>query len=236
MRDGAREPAAGGSPRYGILGGTFDPPHIAHLALAQEVYARLGLDRVYFVPAGEPPHKSGHDVTSAAERRAMVERAIAGDRRFALCTVDLDRPGPSYTAETLRRLRALWGPAAALDLIVGWDSLIDLPRWHDPAGVVSGATRLVAAHRPGYPPEPALLDRLAAALPALPARLVLLPVPQLELSGTELRQRVASSLPVRYLVPDGVERYIAEHGLYRAPAAEAPARDRAAAPREEARP
>ncbi len=207
--------SVGAGPRYGILGGTFDPPHLAHLIVAQEAFARLELDRVYFVPTGQSPHKQGHIISSAADRRAMVERAIATNPRFALSSVELDREGPSYTVETLRRLRAAWGPLAALYLIVGWDMLLDLPDWYDPAGVVAEATHLVAVHRPGSDPDPDQIDRVRAALPELPPKLIVLPVPQLAISASELRMRVASSLPVRYYVPDSVAQYIADRGLYR---------------------
>jgi nicotinate-nucleotide adenylyltransferase len=216
MTDGAHGAAVGSAvPRYGVLGGTFDPPHLAHLAVAQEALVRLGLDRVYFVPTGQPPHKVGRAISPAADRRAMVELAIADNAGFALSTVDLDRAGPSYTAETLRRLRAEWGRAAEIALILGWDMLLDLPTWHAPAAVVAASTHIVALHRPGYTADPDQLNRLARALPDLPARLVLLPVPQLAISASDLRQRVALSLPIRYLVPDPVLRFISDHGLYR---------------------
>jgi nicotinate-nucleotide adenylyltransferase len=209
---------AGSGQRIGVLGGTFDPPHIAHLLIAQEARARLGLDVVLFVPAGEPPHKRGHTISSVTDRVAMVQRAIADAPGFALSRVDADRPGPSYTVETLRRLRGEYGVRARLDLIIGGDMLLDLPAWHDATGVVAGADHIVVAHRPGYMEDAGLMRRLHAALPGLAAKLVLLVVVQTEVSASEIRGRVASSLPVRYLVPDGVIAYIEEHGLYRAPA------------------
>src|SRR5512143_3861251 len=123
--------------RYGILGGTFDPPHIGHLALAQEAHARLQLDCVWFAPAATPPHKRGQRISPSADRRAMVELAIAGDDRFGLDTVDLDRQGPSYTVETLRTLRARWGESAWIGFIVGWDMLLNMPSWHEPASALN---------------------------------------------------------------------------------------------------
>jgi nicotinate-nucleotide adenylyltransferase len=208
---------AGGGPRIGVLGGTFDPPHIAHLLIAQEARARLGLDVVLFVPASAPPHKRGHAISPIDDRAAMVLHAIADAPGFALSRVDADRPGPSYTVDTLRRLRDEYGAQATLDLLIGGDMLLDLPTWHDAPGVVAGADHIVAAHRPGYAEGAARLHHLHAALPDLAAKLVLLPVIQTEVSASEIRERVASSLPVRYLVPDGVITYIEEHGLYRAP-------------------
>jgi len=211
--------------RYGILGGTFDPPHIGHLALAQEAYARLGLDRVWFIPTGTPPHKAGRPISSGADRRAMVELAIAGDERFALSTIELKRPGPSYTVETLHTLRAQWCGAdnaggnndgeVWIGFLVGWDMLASLPEWHDPSGVLAALDGLIAAHRPGFTADDAELDRLEAQLPGLRKRLTLLPAPQLDLAATSLRERVAAGLPIRYLAPDAVCAYIEEHRLYR---------------------
>lgn len=217
-------PSDGGQ-RIGVLGGTFDPPHIAHLLIAQEAHARLRLDRVLFVPAGEPPHKRGHTISPIADRCAMVARAVADAPGFALSRVDADRPGPSYTVETLRRLRAEYGARATLALVIGADMLLDLPQWHDAAGVVAGADAIVVAHRPGYVEDAAGLRRLHEDLPALAAKLVLLPVPLMGVSASAIRERVASSLPVRYLVPDSVIAYIEEHGLYRAPTTPAVAHD-----------
>ncbi|MFI5272858.1 MAG: nicotinate-nucleotide adenylyltransferase [Ktedonobacterales bacterium] len=205
-------------PGYGILGGTFDPPHLGHLTLAQEVYTRLALDRVWFVPAARPPHKAGHAISPAADRRAMVELAIADDQRFGLSTVELERRGPSYTADTVRLLRAEWGPAARMVLILGWDMLVYLPQWHAPEAVLAGIDQLAAVHRPGVPQPSGEVTRLEALLPGLKEKLIVLPAPLLDVSSSELRARVAADLPVRYLTPEAVGEYIALRGLYRAPA------------------
>lgn len=203
--------------RYGILGGTFDPPHIGHLALAQEAAVRLRLDRVWFLPAADPPHKRGRQLRAAHDRAAMVELAIAGDERFGLDRADLDRPGPSYTVDTLDILRARWGPEVWIGFIIGWDMLLYLPEWHDPAGVLARLDALIVARRPGASDGAAAdaITRLEAALPGLRERLALLDAPQLEVSSTWLRERVASGLPVRYLTPDPVCAYISQRGLYR---------------------
>jgi len=204
--------------RYGILGGTFDPPHIGHLALAQEAYARLQLDRVWFAPAASPPHKRGLPISPAADRRAMVELAIAGDERFGLDTVDLDWPGPAYTVETLARLRARWGETVWIGFIVGWDMLLSLPTWREPAQTLAALDALIAARRPRYTQpeddEETLAD-LERRLPGVRARLEILPAPQLAISSSELRARVAQGLPVRYLTPDPVCTYMSSRGLYR---------------------
>lgn len=203
--------------RYGILGGTFDPPHIGHLALAQEAFARLALDRVWFAPAASPPHKRGQPISPVADRRAMVELAITGDERFGLDTVDLDWAGPAYTVETLQRLRERWGAPVWIGFIVGWDMLLSLPTWREPAGVLAALDALIAARRPGYTEpdddEEALAD-LERRLPGVRARLEILPAPQLAISSSDLRERVAQGLPVRYLTPDPVRTYITSRGLY----------------------
>lgn len=203
--------------RYGILGGTFDPPHLGHLVLAQEVFARLRLDRVWFVPAASPPHKAGQRITAAEHRQAMVELAIARDPRFALSTVELERAGPSYTVDTLRMLRTRWGEDTWICLVLGWDMLLYLPHWHDSRGVIAATDQIAAVHRPDFGGSPGALAELDVALPELRPKLALVAAPQLEIAATTLRERVASGLPIRYLVPDAVCDYIEAHGLYAVP-------------------
>jgi nicotinate-nucleotide adenylyltransferase len=202
--------------RYGILGGTFDPPHIGHLVLAQEIHARLELDRVWFVPANQPPHKVGKPISSAVDRLAMVQLAIVGDDRFAVSTLELGRSGPSYTADTLEMLRAQWS-GVEMVFLMGWDMLVYLPQWYAPERVVAAVDTLAASHRPGVRAAEDEIERLAARVPGLREKLIVLPAPQLDVSGTSLRERVASGLPIRYLVPDTVRRYIEEHALYAPP-------------------
>lgn len=200
--------------RYGILGGTFDPPHLGHLVLAQEVHTRLALDTVWFVPAAQPPHKTGKVVSPVDDRVAMVQRAIVDDHRFGLCPIELSRSGPSYTVDTLGALRERWGPAAEIVLILGWDMLAYLPQWHEAVELVRRANRIAAAHRPGFDARSGELAAVEAALPGLREKLVLMPVPQVDISSTLVRTRVASSLPIRYLVPDAVAEYVTARGLY----------------------
>lgn len=199
--------------RYGILGGTFDPPHVGHLALAQEAHARLALDRVWFVPAGQPPHKADKPVSAAADRLAMVKLAIADDDRFAVSTVELERAGPSYTADTLEALRAEWRDIE-LVFLLGWDMLMYLPHWYAPERVVAAIDTLAASHRPGVPVTEDEIERLASLVHGLREKLVVIPAPQLDVAGTTLRERVASGLPIRYLVSDAVLRYIETHDIY----------------------
>ena len=201
----------------GVLGGTFDPIHVGHLIIAQEVVAALQLERLYFLPAGDPPHKRDHAITPAHHRQRMVELAIAGNPAFAISLVDLERPGPSYTVDTLRLLHEQWGPETAIVFVIGWDMLDDLLAWHDPVGVVRQADKLVAVHRPGYQLDPPYLTLLEAAVPGIRQRLVTVEAPQIAISSSDLRQRVATNRPIRYQVPDAVEAYILAHGLYRQP-------------------
>lgn len=203
-----------GRVRVGVLGGTFDPIHIGHLVLAEQAREQLALGEVLFVPAGDPWRKAGRRITPAGDRVAMVELAIAGNPAFHVCRIEVERPGPSYSVETLARLAAE-RPEAELYFILGEDALFDLPNWKDPAGIVSLARIAVAARGPAsrldaLPPE--RLDRL---VPGLGARFVRVEMPAIGVSATDLRERVRRGGTVRYLVPEAVERYIGERGLYR---------------------
>lgn len=201
------------SERIGILGGTFDPVHYAHLAIAEEVYCALDLTRVLFVPAGQPPHKIGEQITPAEHRVAMLELAIRANPHFSLSLVDVERAGPSYTVDTLRLLRHQWGAGAEFYFVIGGDGLKDLPTWYDPAGILAQAT-IVALMRPGYAEVSAEREKLAARLPAIEQRLVAVEGPRMDLSSTELRRRVAAGRPIKYQTPDEVEEYIRRHRLY----------------------
>jgi nicotinate-nucleotide adenylyltransferase len=194
----------------GVIGGTFDPPHYAHLVLAENALAQLDLDRVLFVPAGQPPHKPRQPVTPARHRLAMVEAAVADNAAFLLSRVDVERPGPHYTVDTLGILNERY-PDAACFFLVGGDSLAEFPTWRDPSGILEQA-QLGVMQRPGWETDLASLTR---RLPAIAERLRWLDAPHLEISGTDLRRRVAKGLPIRYLVPASVERYVRRHRLYR---------------------
>ncbi|HZU66092.1 MAG TPA: nicotinate-nucleotide adenylyltransferase [Ktedonobacteraceae bacterium] len=200
--------------RIGVVGGTFDPIHFGHLVIAEEVFATLHLAEMVFVPAGQPPHKPDRGITPPEQRLAMLELAIASNPHFTISRVDLDRPGPSYTVETLRLLREQWGEQTAIYFVIGWDSLEDLLHWYDPAGILEQLDYLVAVHRPGYKDGEDYINRLEERLPGIKQRLITLPAPQLEISATELRQRVADGRPIKYQVPEAVEQYIMQHGLY----------------------
>ena len=210
---GRPRPVVPGS--IGIFGGTFDPIHLAHLAVAEEAAEATGLERVLFVPAGEPPHKPGRAITDANHRLAMVELAIAGNDRFAVDRMELDRAGPSYTVDTLEAFRAARvaaGESPDIALVLSAEAFIGLMSWRAPRRVVELA-HLVVAPRDGYPE--AGPEFLAEHLPDLVDRAVFLDAPRMRLSGGELRRRAAAGRSLRYLVPDAVAAYIGDHGLYR---------------------
>ena len=199
--------------RIGIFGGTFDPIHNGHLAAAEECRAALALDTVLFLPAGDPPHKQGQLISTVADRVAMIERAIAGNDRFQLSRIDVDRAGPSYTVDTLEYLRIVWGDEAQFWFIVGADSLADILTWRAPDRLIQLA-RFVAVNRPGAPdPDPSSLE---ADLPGATQRIDVVEMPDLAISASDLRDRVRAGRPIRYQVPGVVHDYIAERGLYRA--------------------
>jgi len=197
--------------RVGILGGTFDPIHYGHLIIAEEARVRLQLARVLFVPAKNPPHKLRQPCSAASHRVHMVQLAIASNPGFELSEVDLVRPGPSYTVDTLALLQEQYGPEAELFFLMGLDSLANILSWHRPADIVARANLVVAA-RPGYTVE---LETLEKALPGITQRIQMLPTPAIGISSHDLRCRVREGLPIRYQVPDSVEAYILAHGLYR---------------------
>lgn len=205
---------AGAPLRLGIYGGTFDPIHLAHLIVAQEVAAQVALDRVLFIPTGIPPHKQGHAITPARHRLAMVERAIAGNPRFAVSAMEIARSGPSYTVDTLTELRAEFGPAAQLVLILGGDMVYDIVRWREPQRIVQLVTQIAAVQRPGFTFTDADLAQLERHVPKLGAAIVPVDVPQIAISASMIRARLARDLPIRYLVPDAVVAYIQTEGLY----------------------
>jgi nicotinate-nucleotide adenylyltransferase len=202
--------------RLGLLGGTFDPPHFGHLLAAQETASQLQLEQVLFLPARQNPLKRKAVSSSAEDRCRMVQLAIADNPRFALSRADLDRPPPSYTVDLLRELRREHGPETALYFIVGADILPELPAWVATQEILRLAT-LVALNRPGAPaPEPRQLE---SRLPGASERIATLRMPGVDISSSELRERVAEGRPIRYLTPPAVEAYIRQRGLYRAAAA-----------------
>ncbi len=198
----------------GVLGGTFDPIHLGHLIIAEEARLKLDLARVIFVPAGQPWLKLDRNITPATHRLEMVRLAIEGRPYFELSTVETDRPGPSYSVDTIAVLRQQLGKESALFLLLGWDSVSELPQWKEPARLVQ-MCRLVAITRPGFSrPD---LARLEALVPGLTENVVWLEISPVDISSSAIRERVAQELPIGHLVPPKVERYILEHRLYQPP-------------------
>ena len=200
--------------KIGVLGGTFDPIHNGHLALAEEVSTALGLDEVVFIPAGQPQLRGEVPVSPAEHRVAMVRLAIAGKPYFRLSTMEIERVGPTYTVDTMTELGTQPGSGDELFFILGWDSLAELPHWMDPAGLIARC-RLVAVPRPGCAlPD---LEMLEAEIPGLTQRVILLDRPEIDISASAIRDRVSRGQPIGHLVPGAVAEYIARQKLYLAP-------------------
>ena len=197
--------------RVGILGGTFDPIHFGHLVAAEECLCRLRLAKVLLIPAGQPPHKRRRPISPPEHRLAMVRLAAADNPGLEVSTIELERQGPSYSVDTVAAVREQLGPAAELYFIVGTDALPELLSWYQPHRLLQLCV-LAVVSRPGYPFD---LSPVLAVLPNAAERIVHVPAPELDISSSELRARVAAGLPIRYQVPDAVERYIRERGLYR---------------------
>jgi nicotinate-nucleotide adenylyltransferase len=193
----------------GVLGGTFDPVHAAHLVLAECAAEALSLDLVLFVPAGEPWRKSERAITPAKHRLAMLELAIAGNERFGISDIEVRREGPSYTADTLGALAA-----ERLDdafwFIMGADALADLPNWHEPERIVRHAMLAVC------PRDVQEVNAAAINVPGIRERVVMFDAPRMDVSSTMVRERVGAGMSARYIVPEPVWDYIAREGLYRA--------------------
>ncbi|HXG10312.1 MAG TPA: nicotinate-nucleotide adenylyltransferase, partial [Gemmataceae bacterium] len=211
--------------RIGILGGTFDPVHLGHLILAENGREQGRLDRVWFIPAAAPPHKLERPITPFERRVEMLRLAIVGNPAFEVNELEKDRPGPSYTVDTLTELRRRH-PGDEFFLLIGSDTLADLAMWREPGRIVQMAGLLVWP-RPGHPLRTAEQLRAALGLPeSVAVRLQVVEGPLIDISSTDLRRRAALGRTLRYLVPRAVEQYILEKRLYRdvdPPRAEHPA-------------
>jgi nicotinate-nucleotide adenylyltransferase len=194
--------------RVGIMGGTFDPIHHGHLVAAEESRWQFHLDQVLFIPTGQPWQKPV-GVSSAEDRYLMTVIATASNPAFAVSRIEIDHPGPTYTVDTLRRLRVQLEPGTRLYFITGADAVLHILTWKDGEEVLELA-ELIAATRPGYD-----LSKLAEQLPSATDRVHQLEIPMLAISSTGIRARVARGAPIQYLVPEGVADYLAKRGLYR---------------------
>ncbi|MBA7611247.1 putative nicotinate-nucleotide adenylyltransferase [subsurface metagenome] len=195
----------------GVLGGTFDPVHNGHLVVAEEVKTRLNLAEIIFVPAGQPWLKADRPISPAEHRLQMLRLAIADKPYFKLSTIEIERTGPSYTVDTIAELRDKLGSDDELFFILGWDSLVELPQWREPSRLIK-MCYLVAVPRPGYPRPK--LKALEVIIRGLSQRVMLMKKPEIDISASAIRERVARGLSIRHLVPEPVNRYIKEHRLY----------------------
>ncbi|HWQ83444.1 MAG TPA: nicotinate-nucleotide adenylyltransferase [Anaerolineales bacterium] len=196
--------------KIGVFGGTFDPPHIAHLILAQEACNQLGLERLLWVLTPNPPHKRGRKMTAAPQRWAMLQLAVQDNPRFVPSRVDIDRPPPQYAVDTLHLLAQAY-PKAELVYLIGGDSLRDLPHWHRPLDVVAASAAIGVLHRPRTRID---LKKLEARLPGLSAKIRWIAGPRLDISATHIRRLAGEGKEFRYYLPEAVYTYIRENQLY----------------------
>ena len=195
----------------GVMGGTFDPIHNGHLAVAEEVRSRLDLAVLLFVPAGQPWLKMDNPVSPAEYRVHMVRLAIADKPHLKLSTVEIERPGLTYTVDTMAELQAQLGAENDLFFILGWGSLAELPQWKESSRLIT-MCHLAVVPRPGYPrPD---LKALEALIPGLSQRVILMDEPEIDISASDIRDRVARGLSITHLVPEPVESYIKQQKLY----------------------
>ncbi len=197
--------------RLGVLGGTFDPVHLGHLAAAEEAAYRFDLERVLLLPARRQPLKDHEPWASDAQRLAMLRLAAEGNPRFAVSALELERPAPSYTVDTLRLLHESYGSSCELYFLLGIDAVNALDRWREPAALLRLARLVVMSRSDVREPDWALLQKIS---PDAADRVELLAVPDIDISSRELRRRVAANAPIRYQVPDAVWAYIEAHHLY----------------------
>jgi len=197
-------------PRIGLFGGTFDPPHLGHLILASEAQTQLELDRLLWILTPEPPHKQEQNITSIKHRLAMVQLAIADNATFELSRIELDRPGPYYTLDTIN-LVAEQNPGADIVPVIGGDSLRDLPKWHEPQKLVYACHWIGVMRRP-Y--DKSNLAELESQLPGISSKVHYVDAPLLEIASREIRSRIAEGKSVRYYLPTNVYKYINQHHLY----------------------
>ena len=199
-------------PRIGLMGGTFDPIHYGHLVTAEGARVEFGLEKVIFVPSGRPPHKPAAHVTAAEHRYLMTVLATLSNPYFDVSRIDIDRPGPSFTVDTVQEARQLWGPDAQIFFITGADAILEILTWKDPERLLSSC-HVIAATRPGYD-----LSRLESSIGQLWARfshrIHVVQVPAMSISSSDIRERVRRGYPIRYLVPESVADYIYKHRLY----------------------
>ena len=198
--------------KIGVFGGTFDPIHLGHLAIADEAMKLLGLNKVIFMPAGQPYFKDKRTISPAEDRVKMIKLAITDRPAYSISRLEIERPGPSYAVESVAKIKKELNPTDEVFFIMGWDSVMSLHLWHE-AEMLIHLCRIVAAPRPRYPKPD--LKSLERGLPGIAGRVVLMERPLIDISATQIRERVRKHLSINGLVPSAIEGYIRENGLYR---------------------
>lgn len=198
--------------KIGVMGGTFDPVHLGHLAIAEEARTQLDMTEVVFVPAGRPYFKALAYISPPEHRVNMLNLALADRPYFKISLMEIKRPGPSYAVDTIAKMKRQLTADDEIFFIMGWDSLLTLPRWEQPERLIK-LCKIVAAPRPGYPkPDVSLIE---PELPGVTQRTVVMEKPLVDISSTDIRERVKNGQPIDKLVPPAVAKYIREKGLYR---------------------
>lgn len=202
--------------RYAIMGGTFDPIHFGHLAAAEEVRERLSCEKVIFIPSGNPPHKQGRVLTASNHRYDMTLLATASNSKFQVSDIEINRNGYTYTLDTIKQLKTIYGEAVELLFITGADALLEIETWYKVEELLK-LCGFVAVTRPGYD-KSKLEQKLLYLQSKYDSELHIVDVPGLNISSTDLRQRIQQGTSIKYLVPDDVIDYINSHRLYRSDA------------------
>jgi nicotinate-nucleotide adenylyltransferase len=202
--------------KIGIMGGTFNPIHHGHLVTAQEALSQFKLDKVIFIPTGNPPHKTPDKIAGAEDRYIMTVIATSSNSNFFVSRIEIDRKGESYTIDTVRQLKKLYGNDSQLFFITGADAILEILNWKDTDEIVS-LCKFIAATRPGY--NLARLEDLKKRLfgnkTVTGKKIFVMEIPALSISSTDIRNRLRDNRPIDYLVPEGVSNYILKHGLYK---------------------
>jgi nicotinate-nucleotide adenylyltransferase len=197
--------------RIGLMGGTFNPIHIGHLVTAEEAFYQFNLDEIIFIPSGKPPHKADHEIAPPEDRYLMTVIATASNPHFTVSRIEIDRTGPSYTVETLREMKKIYGEDTELFFITGADAVIEILTWKDPE-IIADLCEFIAASRPGYSFRK--FEELKLSHPRKLPKVHFMEIPALAISSTDIRRRIREGKPVKYLLPEGVAQYLTKRGLY----------------------
>jgi len=202
--------------KIGIMGGTFNPIHIGHLVTAQEALSQFNLDIVIFIPTGDPPHKIQNEIASAEDRYIMAVIATSSNSSFFVSRMEIDRKGKSYTIDTVRQLKVIYGKDSMLYFITGADAILEILTWKNTSVIVS-LSKFIAATRPGYDLSRIddLRKRLFGSIKAADKKIYIMEIPALSISSTDIRDRIRHDRPIDYLLPEGVSKYILKNELYK---------------------